>query len=327
MFLRRIGRVALAALGWACCCAQALPQTADSAPSNSAPRTFGSPRVPGRGSTGLLQLLSATEPVAAGMEADEAAPEPLAAEPVFPAIPPTETLQWIDPHQMGSAPAPCTPNGWRSHLPIGMDPWGLRTPLDSRAIGWGSPLQKTSWLNRPYSAGWFAGGISGPPLITGQVNQRGGFFGGYRAGWDYDYFWGLEARLAGSEIGLSQNPSSASPGTAGYLVLDASLHWYPWGDAAWRPYASLGLGLANIAFYNATQNRFDRTLLGLPLGVGLKYRFTDWFTLRADLMDNVAFGGGVVNTLNEFSLSGGVEVRFGGVRRSYWPWNPGRTIW
>ena len=210
-------------------------------------------------------------------------------------------------------------------MPPGMDPWGPRTALSGRSTGEGIPLTTTSWLNRPYSAGWFAGGVIGPPLISG-VGQRGGFFGGYRFGWDYDFYWGLEARIAGSEISLSENLFPPQGLTAGYFLLDANLLYYPWGDSVWRPYASLGLGVSNINFYDPTGHRYNSTMLGLPLGVGLKYYWTPRFILRADLMDNLGFGGDI-NVVSNFTLTGGVEFRFGGPRRSYWPWNTGRTIW
>jgi len=44
------------------------------------------------------------------------------------------------------------------------------------------------------------------------------------------------------------------------------------------------------------------------------------------LMDNIVYGAGAVDTTNNVSLTTGVEMQFGGVRRSYWPWNPGRVI-
>ena len=48
---------------------------------------------------------------------------------------------------------------------------------------------------------------------------------------------------------------------------------------------------------------------------------------RFDVIDNLAFASGPLDTMNNISLTFSVEVRFGGVRRSYWPWNPGRHLW
>ncbi len=198
-----------------------------------------------------------------------------------------------------------------------------RWPIAAPASG--TPLTVTSWLNRPFSVGWFAGGTNGPPLVPG-VNQRGGFFGGYRVGWDYDYYWGLEARIAGSELCLAEPEIGRQGVTAGYFVMDANLLYYPWGDSTWRPYVSLGMGLANVGFFDNQDHHYNQTLFGLPIGFGLKYYWTPWFVFRGDLTDNLAFGGGI-SPLTNVSLTGGIEIRFGGVRRSYWPWNAGRTIW
>ena len=210
-------------------------------------------------------------------------------------------------------------------MPDGMDPWGPRTPLVDRSTGSGQPLTTTSWLNRPYSVGWMVGAVVGPPLGHG-VDQQGGFFGGYRFGWDYDYYWGVEARIAGAEIALSERGLGNQTLTAGYFLFDANLLYYPWGDCAWRPYTSFGLGLANINFYDRRGHRYDPDMLGMPIGVGLKYYWTPRFIFRADIVDNLAFGS-QINVVSNFSFTGGIEVRFGGPRRSYWPWNTGRSIW
>jgi hypothetical protein len=46
-------------------------------------------------------------------------------------------------------------------------------------------------------------------------------------------------------------------------------------------------------------------------------------TWRIDVMDNLIFGGSAgFETQNQFSANLGLEFRFGGARRSYFPWNP-----
>ena len=84
--------------------------------------------------------------------------------------------------------------------------------------------------------------------------------------------------------------------------------------------------MANFAFYDQFNNHYDQVAVATPIGVGLKYRWTNWVAFRGDLMDNIAYARGVVDTTNNFSFTVGVEMQFGGVRRSYWPWNPGRVI-
>jgi len=271
--------------------------------------------------TGILQLVAATEPVDPTTEGTFPAPPP--DRLLQPNGPPT--LQWTNPYETGPAEAN-TATGWHRLVPLGMLPWGPRTPLAQRSVGWGEPLLGTSWLNRPWSAGLFAGVITGSPLMHG-VNQQPSFYGGYRAGFDYDFYWGLEARLGASSICLSEpDRTGGQPGTNDYWNLDLNLHYYPWGDSVWRPYASFGAGMANFAFYDQNNNHYDQVEFATPIGVGLKYRWTNWVAFRADLMDNIAYGRGVVDTTSNFSLTAGVEMRFGGARRSYWPWNPGRVI-
>jgi hypothetical protein len=268
-----------------------------------------------------LQLVLATEPG-----------DPVMG-PAFP-MPPPERLpmpgdqpstEWTNPYGIGPGDA-LARTWWQRMVPLGMLPWGPRTPLNQRSIGWGGPLLGTSWLNRPWSAGWFAGGIFGSPLIHGVVNQQGGFYGGYRVGWDYDFYWGLEARLGASSISLVEPTVIGQPGTNDFWNLDLNLHWYPWGDATWRPYASFGFGMANFAFWQPDGVRYDQVSFATPIGVGIKYRWMNWVALRADLMDNIAYARGVLDTTNNFSFTVGVEMQFGGVRRTYWPWNPGRVI-
>ena len=138
-------------------------------------------------STGILQLVAATEPIDPTMG------------PTFPSPPPERlplpdgqpALQWNNAYETGPAEPPSV-TGWYRFVPMGMLPWGPRTPLSRRAVGWGQPLLGTSWLNRPWSAGWFAGVIDGSPLIHGSVNQQPSFYGGYRFGFDYDFYWGVE---------------------------------------------------------------------------------------------------------------------------------------
>jgi hypothetical protein len=204
----------------------------------------------------------------------------------------------------------------------------LRPSGYSRHQGEGEPLLGASWLNRPYYLGFFLGALHGDTLIPGEINQSIGFFGGVRLGWDYDTYWGLETRVGFSELGLDFIDESSVDGlSTDVVVWDASLVYYPWGDSRWRPYLSLGLGLVDYDFLDELGLRHSDAVVGLPWGVGLKYRQSDWITMRFDLLDNVAFGGKAgFETMNNLSLTGGLEFRFGGTRKSYFPWNPSRTI-
>jgi len=215
----------------------------------------------------------------------------------------------------------------------------------------GHPLQRESWLYRPFSAGWFMGTVQGGPLIDDWLGQQRGFIGGYRFGWDSDYYWGGEMRFAFGSVRLYDSPraiqAQSDADTAAGLApndpwrrrfdirrdldlnhWDLNLLYYPWGDTQWRPYFMCGLGTARVGFIDRLSQSYSKVVFAVPLAVGLKYRCNDWLALRFELADNIAFSGGSgFNTLQNLSLTGGVEIRFGGSRKAYWPWNPGRYYW
>jgi outer membrane protein with beta-barrel domain len=197
-----------------------------------------------------------------------------------------------------------------------------------RYRGEGEPLVGASWLNRPYYAGFLFGAWYGDTLIPGEVDQGIGFFFGARLGWDYDVYWGTEMRLAFSDVGLEFIDEPSVDGlSSDVLVWDLSLVYYPWGDARWRPFVGAGVGLVDFDFLTATGIRRSEAVFGIPLMAGLKYRQSDWITMRLDVTDNIAFGGRAgFETMNNISLAGGLEFRFGGTRKSYFPWNPSRTL-
>ena len=222
-------------------------------------------------------------------------------------------------------------------------------PPEGRHRGVGDPLICESWRYRPFSAGWCMGMMQGGPLIDDWVGGNQGFFGGYRFGWDFDHYWGCEMRFSFGTAALydSQRAKEAQRAAddAGGLppndpfrarfdgrrdctasLWDVDFLYYPWGDAAWRPYVMAGLGTARIRFVDRLSTRYDQTVLGLPVAIGLKYLYSDWVALRVELADNVAFGQSF-NTVHHLSLTGGMEVRFGGRRVAYWPWRPGRHYW
>jgi hypothetical protein len=221
--------------------------------------------------------------------------------------------------------------------------------MDGRHQGVGRPLDRESWRYRPFSAGWMMGMVEGSPLIGDWVGQGAGFFGGYRFGWDFDHYWGCETRFAFGSVELFDsdrakqaqqtadallNLSADNPYLSrfdqrrdGELSLwDVSFLYYPWGDAAWRPYWLMGLGTVNVRFMDRLSRHFSTTKLGMPIAWGMKYRANDWLVFRFEVADNMAFGGGV-NTLHNLSVTGGLEVRFGGTRTVYWPYTPGRHYW
>jgi len=206
--------------------------------------------------------------------------------------------------------------------------WLHRDPNDSaRSTGIGKPLTGTSWRNRPFHIGWLFGGLIGDSLIDGVIDQQDGLIGGYRLGWDFDHYWGTELRYAFAKQDLIdlQGMTALPSGTDNFW--DLNLLYYPWGDAEWRPFASVGLGFANFRFEDANQVLVDDSLLTIPLGVGVKHFYRPWLALRTSLMDNLSIGSRGLGTMHNVSLSFGVEVHFGGPRRTYFPYHGGGMIW
>jgi len=241
----------------------------------------------------------------------------------------------------GPASPPGVAAGWLGAL--------LNPPARHRGVG--HPLLTESWLYRPFSAGWFMGMVQGSPLIDDWLGEKQGYFGGYRFGWDTSYYWGAEMRFAFGTAELydtqraiaAQIAADDAAGLAAddpwrdrfnqrrdadFFYWDIDLLYYPWGDAQWRPYFLVGLGSAHFRFLDRLSHFYDKTVFALPIAMGVKYRCNPWLALRLELSDNMAFGGSSgFNVVHNVSLNAGMEVRFGGTRKAYWPWNPGRHYW
>jgi hypothetical protein len=85
--------------------------------------------------------------------------------------------------------------------------------------------------------------------------------------------------------------------------------------------------LAQIRFTDIMDERWSKTVPDIPLGVGLKFHVSELAALRLELNDTIIFGNGAFNTLHDVSVTGGLELRFGGSRRVYWPWTPAMGSW
>jgi hypothetical protein len=191
----------------------------------------------------------------------------------------------------------------------------------------GVPLQGTSWLNRPY----YASGFVGPLLVDGPEGDRvagsNAIFGGFRLGWDFDYYWGMQARIGWSDpnisaVGLDEEISGE------YLVGDIDFVYYPWGDTKVRPYFLAGIGLTQVDTVRENNLLVEEvTLLSTPFGIGVQFPQTHWLAWRLEIIDNLAFGGDGVDTMNNFAFTAGLELRMGARPNSYWPWRSSRVSW
>jgi hypothetical protein len=216
----------------------------------------------------------------------------------------------------------------------GFDPWYPlprfrhgQTDDPERFLGLGDPLVGTSWRNRPLHVGWLFGGFIGDDLTSGQAEQHEDIVGGYRFGWDFDHYWGSEARFAFTNVDFTDASDPETLRTAQNQYWDVNLLYYPWGDSRWRPFASLGIGWGIFDYTLADGQTIDKALLTLPIGVGAKYFFKNWMALRLTATDNWAIGRGSLDNMHNLMLTADVEMHFGGRRTSYFPYSGSIHMW
>ena len=227
-------------------------------------------------------------------------------------------------------------------------PYGLPP---GRHRGVGRPLIAQSWMYRPFSAGWFIGSMFGSPLIDDWLGITSGYFTGFRFGWDHSHYWGLDMQFAYGELGLWDSSLAKEDRRQWYIdhgwpndrsldrLIDSprelelyqwtiSAIYYPWGDSRWRPYFSFGIGAARMTFSDIFEESYDKTFFVFPLAFGVKYHWNDWLALRVECSDSFSVpGGGRLLAVHNLSINGALEIRFGGTRTAYWPWNPSRSYW
>ncbi len=224
-----------------------------------------------------------------------------------------EEVFWDDPR--------LKPFDWVRHM-------GFRhSSTHGRHIGRGLPLEKTSWRNRPYHVDWFSGPLLGDDFISNRVSQDNELFGGLPIGWDFDYYWGLEARFGWSKPNVQFSTPLPDSQNGSYFVSDIDFVYYPWGDSKVRPYMLLGAGIAQIRFADDASINHDATLFTTPFGGGVQFRQTPWLIWRFEALDNLSYAADGVDTMHNISLTAGMELRFGSRPGSYWPWRSSRSIW
>ena len=241
-----------------------------------------------------------------------------------PAASSAEMADYFAPPELGDDPS------WQHMVhPLFASPWFSHgDPNDpDRHIGIGQPLIGTSWRNRPLYFGTFVGGIMMDDLVPDRIYQNDTTFVGARLGYDFDHFWGLEARWAFARPDLADGNGTPFFPASRDNFADVSLVYYPLGDTRWRPYLLAGLGFQTFRFNNELGQRISEAALEVPLGAGIKYFYGPWFTLRFDFVDNLSFGNARISGMNNVSLMAGAEFRFGGSRPSYFPWHNNTTYW
>lgn len=256
----------------------------------------------------------------------------IAQEPFSPAVPqrrsqpggPPPAYAQQQPEYQEYEARPYAPTGPGTHLQRHAD--RLRNYIDNRPRQ--LPLTNESWLNKPFGFSYLLGGMWLDDPLHGQVGGNAGFTYGGRFSWDFSPSFGIETRIGGADVGLVDRIGGTDLSPANIFYADVDWLWYFTGDTRWRPYVLIGSGLFDIDFSDAQPVRQHATLLQMPIGLGLKYRHTSRLAMRVDLIDNIAFSAGQVDTMHNWSLTAGIEARFGGGRkRNYWPWNPSREWW
>ena len=211
--------------------------------------------------------------------------------------------------------------------------------------GVGGPLMMRSWRDRPYYLGAFGGIMSGGELVSGLVEQDNGGTGGIIFGWYADNYWGLESRLhfaglpgkntaqgqeAYEQWYQSQSKSTFTPPSSSrnnaISMFDVSVHYYPLGNAKWRPFLKLGLGTVNQQFRDMYGEKHNYNSFMVPWGIGLKYWWNERIALQMELTDNVLFAVEEAKTQNNVALTVGLNFPLGKIKRKdpviYWPMMP-----
>lgn len=190
------------------------------------------------------------------------------------------------------------------------------------------PLERESWLNRPYGASFFLGGYFLDDPLPGVLEGDGGFAYGGRVSWDASARFGVETRFGGASPGTKAVVAPLDMPEAGIFFWDVNWLWYPTGDTRWRPYFTAGTGLLNLDYRDPANRRYHNNTLEVPFGIGMKYRHSTRLAMRFEFLDNYSFASGLQSDLHNLSFTAGLETRFGGgFRRNYYPWNPGRDWW
>lgn len=197
---------------------------------------------------------------------------------------------------------------------------------DGRAYGSKKPLQGTSWLNRPYYAAVSTGGFFMTQGVQRNIRNDNDLIGFLHLGWDWDYYWALEARLGRSGPEMINKTRPAVARDDSLVMTDLSLIYYPAGDTAVRPYLRAGVGWTDFEYPDDNGNVIEASPFTIPVGLGIKWAVKRWMAGRVELVDQIVIADSAVNAHQNLTLVVGLEYRVGAKPKSYWPWNPSRHL-
>jgi hypothetical protein len=211
--------------------------------------------------------------------------------------------------------------------------------------GVGMPLMNRSWLDRPFYAGGFVGKMSGSKLVSNMIDQKDGANGGFIVGFNVNDYWGLDGRLHFASLDIREtsngenvyqnwyaatNPGAFIPPlttrTNQMTIVDVSVHYYPLGNAKFRPFVKYGIGAVRETFKDTYGVKHHIDTMAMPFGVGLKYWWNERLAIQMDVVDNIIFSRDITKTQNNWAFSVGVTYSFGSSKKrkpvSYWPYTP-----
>ncbi|MDR1963831.1 MAG: outer membrane beta-barrel protein [Planctomycetaceae bacterium] len=211
--------------------------------------------------------------------------------------------------------------------------------------GVGQPLLNRSWLDHPYYFGGFCGWISGSQLVSGLIDQKNGGTGGLIFGYNMNEYWGLESRLYFASIDIRETAAGREAFNRWYAALfpedpvptlttrnnrlsvfDVAVHYYPLGNAKWRPFFKYGLGFSRESFIDTYGQKRNENTVTMPFGIGLRYWWNENLAIQMDLVDNVIFSSGITKTQNNIAFCVGLTYSFGNSKKkrptAYWPYTP-----
>ena len=206
--------------------------------------------------------------------------------------------------------------------------------------GVGMPLVNNSWLDHPYYFGGFVGAVTGSELVSKMIKQKTGGTGGLIFGYNFNDYWGFESRLHFASIDIydtayakqligNLNPDLTvlpTSRTNALTLFDVSAHYYPLGNAKWRPYFKYGLGFGEQKFVNSFGYTISKSVGTMPLGLGVRYWWNERLAIQADLTNNVIFASGITKTQHNTAFTVGLSYAFGTGKAKhpvhYWPATP-----
>lgn len=221
----------------------------------------------------------------------------------------------------------------------GDDGWACRVRGTPLLYAVGGLFEKVStagrwgpWTDEPGSVGICLGYAWGTELVDNWVEERDGWWGGVRLGWDWHPQFGVETRLSFGSIDLWDHPAAVAAAIdrglepardrwARSVEWDLGLLYYASQDDPWQPYILWGVGITRIDFADLVGTSYEGTYFTMPLALGLKYRPVSGPIFRFEIADQIIFPSRF-NVTHQFSATVGLEMRFGKKRRLYWPWEP-----